>query len=89
MFTYLFVQNITKKSSNFCWTLKYFFRPKSGKTVEFNYPGGDEVTNDGDVVRYEFRNNIIHGFEFLIDTTTKRYLIRFLNTKTNVKPIGE
>ena len=60
----------------------------SGKTVEFDYFGGDEMI-DGEVVRFIRKNNILYGFEFLIDTTTKRYLIRFLNTKTNAKPIGE
>lgn len=60
----------------------------TGKTVEFNYPGGDLIF-DGEIARYEVRKNFLFGYEFLIDTTTKRYLIRFLNTKTNVKPIGE
>ena len=54
----------------------------SGKNVEIHYSIDDQILYHGETI-----NEIHGGHEFLIDTTSKRYLVKFLNNLT--KPIGE
>lgn len=54
----------------------------SGKNVEIRYGQDDLILSPGENI-----NEIHGGFEFLIDTTSKRYLVKFLKNLT--KPIGE